>query len=344
MRTANDLETLEHQVELAQGDEAKAEALYQVASYQFERSLLFYNPIPWSGIRHYLLDDLNNDGGFRQPGESQLLFDNMQKHDMAANSLPIFLEVARRFPNTRAARDALFSAAVCHERLAEYNNYWRGIYAEGGHAGERMVTYRDVRAAYPKYRFPRGTLGWEPATRTVNRGPAWEPLPKPKPRPSRLARCVDLLNGCMNASFRLLNRIISDIEFTIKQGWLSLVLAAGWVFHWLWVVAMCGWVWFLWRRTREARELMRESLAGCNRRPAEERSNSHGLLEVTTSASVLNRFLHNDLRAEWLENVYDLEYKLRQVLQDKQGLSVVGFYLASHGMFALLLVRLLVNW
>ena len=101
---------------------------------------MFYNPLEWHGERHYLLVDLDERGAFRQPNESQILFDYMQKHDMAANSLPIFLEVVHRFPNTRAARDALFTAAVCHERLAEYNNYWREIYTEDGHAGERMVT------------------------------------------------------------------------------------------------------------------------------------------------------------------------------------------------------------
>jgi len=159
MRTANELERLEREVEAASTDEAKAEALYQVASYQFERSLLFYNPLEWNGQRHYLLVNLDERGAFREPNESQVLFDYMQKHDMAANSLPIFMEVVRRFPNTRAARDALYTAAVCHERLSEYNNYWRDIYRNGGNAGPRMVTYLDVRAAYPKYKFPPELLG-----------------------------------------------------------------------------------------------------------------------------------------------------------------------------------------
>ena len=344
LRTANDLETLESRVELAQGDEARAEALYQVASYQFERSLLFYNPIAWKGIRHYLLVDLDHDGGFRQPGESQLLFNYMQKHDMAANSLPIFLEVARRFPNTRAARDALFTAAVCHERLSEYNDYWRQIYAQDGHAGERMVTYNDVRTTYPKYKFPRGTLGWEPSTRTVNGGPGWEPTPKPKPRPSRLARAAELVNRWMNESFKLFNRVLTGVELIISQVWLGIVAGVSWALHWLWVLAMCGWLHFLWRRSREARSLMRESLAGCKTRPPDERSNSNVLLEVTPSVSVLKRFLHQDVRAEWLEAAYDLEYKVRQLIGDKRGISVVAFYLASHGLFAVLLIRLLANW
>ena len=144
MRTANDLERLEREVEIAEGDEAKAEALYQYASYQYQGMLLFYNPV-WRGARHYWLYDFDLNGAYRQPNESQILFEYMQKHDRAAHALPFYLEVVRRYPKTCAAQDALYTAAVCHQRLAEYNNYWRGIYLEGGHAGERLVvTNRNV--------------------------------------------------------------------------------------------------------------------------------------------------------------------------------------------------------
>lgn len=344
LRTANDLERLEREVEIAQGDEARAEALYQVASYQFERSLLFYNPIAWKGIRHYLLEDLDHSGGFRQPGESQLLFDYMQRHDMAANSLPIFMEVARRFPNTRAARDALFTAAVCHERLSEYNNYWREIYSRDGHAGERMVSYSDVRAAYPKYRIPRGTLGWEPATRTVNGGPGWDKLPKPKPRASRWARAAQLANSWANESFKLLNRVLTDLEYLLKHTWLGIVAAVGWVGHWLWILAMIGWLWFLWRRAGEARTLMEETLAQCKPRPIEERGNSHLSVGSNVVSATLDKYLGHDLRDRWLESSRDLTYKLRQVAEQRRGRMLIALYATTHGLFAVLLMRLALNW
>ncbi len=344
LRTANDLERLERQVETAQGDEARAEALYQVASYQFERSLLFYNPLEWHGQRHYLLVDLDERGAFRQPNESQILFDYMQKHDMAANSLPIFLEVVRRFPNTRAARDALFTAAVCHERLAEYNGYWREIYSEDGHAGERMVTYRDVRAAYPKYRFPRGTFGWEPATRTVNGRPGWIPLPTPRPRPSPLARAIRLANSWVSEGFKLLNRVLTDLEYLLKQACLAVVAALGWVAHWLWILAMIGWLWFLWRRAGEARTLMEEALAQCRPRPVEERGNSHLAVSNNVVSATLDKYLGHDLRDRWLESGRELTYKLRQVAEQRRGPALIALYAATHGLFAVLLLRLLVNW
>ena len=53
MKTIDALEHLEKVVDAAQGDEAKAEALYQLASYQFDADpLLFYNPSLWQGQRH----------------------------------------------------------------------------------------------------------------------------------------------------------------------------------------------------------------------------------------------------------------------------------------------------
>ena len=192
IQTANDLEALENAAGQARGDEAHAEALYQLASYQFGASkLLFYNPVAWNRERYWNLSELNGGGKFRAPNESQALWEYMQQHETYARALNIYLDVAQRFPRTPAARDALYSAAVCHERLSNYSPYWRDIYENGLHAGSRMVTYADVKATYPNYQMPRGTYAWEPATRTVSGGPAWSVPPKPappKPKPSRLAR------------------------------------------------------------------------------------------------------------------------------------------------------------
>jgi hypothetical protein len=176
-------------VSQAVDNEATAEALYQLASYQYEASnLLFYNPVLWDGDRYYELSYLALEGRYRAPNESQRLFAYMQEHETFARALKIYLEVVDRYPHTRAAKDALYTAAVCHERLSGYNPYWRNIYEAGLHAGQRMVSYADVKAAYPKYQLPRGTFDWQPSTRTVNDGPGWAAPPKPAPKPSRWAR------------------------------------------------------------------------------------------------------------------------------------------------------------
>ena len=262
---------------------------------------------------------------------------------MAANSLAIFLDVVRRFPNTRAARDALYTAAVCHERLAAYNEYWRNVYSGGGHAGERMVDYNFVRAAYPKYRLPRGTLGWEPSTRTVNGGPGWDALPKPKPRPSKCARGADLFNKWMNEFIKILNRIVSDVEYTLKTAWNAIASAIAWVFHWIWVITMCGWLWFLWRRATEARALMDEAIAQCSAGPAEEQENMRITSGPTTLFGKLDGYFGQDLCDRLRGHLTNFVFKLRQVGSDRRGRALIGLYAATHGLFAGLLFRLLIN-
>jgi TolA-binding protein len=187
VQTANDLEARERAVDQAAGDEAKAEAVYQLASYQYEASsLLFYNPLATPG--YWNLGQLESENRYRRPGEQQTLFQSTQEHDRLARALNIYLDVVDRFPRTRAARDALYTAAVCHERLSNYNPYWREIYQNGLHAGQRMVSYADVKATYPNYQLPRGTYGWQPSTRTVNSGPGWAAPPKPLPRLTKRER------------------------------------------------------------------------------------------------------------------------------------------------------------
>jgi hypothetical protein len=237
IQTANDLETLEQAVEDGAGDEAKAEALYQFASYQYEESsLLFYNPVSWTGGRYWNLGDLAGTGNYRATNEAEILFNYMQEHDTPARALKTYLEVVRRFPRTLAARDSLYSAAVCHERLSNYSPYWRGIYEAGLHASSRMVTYADVKAAYPGYQLPRGTYGWQPSTRTVNDAPGWAPPPKAVKRPTRTARLKMLVGS-------LANRLES---FWSKTGR-----------RWLTAITILVALWFTARLAKQNRKLLR---------------------------------------------------------------------------------------
>jgi TolA-binding protein len=241
VQTANVLEAMERAVTQAQGDEASAEAMYQLASYQFEASsLLFYNPVAWRGGRYFNLSEFASAGNYRTTNEPHILFAYMQEHDTLARALKIYLEVVKTFPRTRAARDALYTAAVCHERLANYNGYWRGVYVAGLHAGSRMVTYADVKAAYPTYQLPRGTYGWQPSTRTVNGGPGWAAPPKYIPPPTRMARL----------KIKLENFIDAIQLFWVEKGRRGLSL----------IVILFG-VWFTERIARQNRKLLRPKLA-----------------------------------------------------------------------------------
>lgn len=209
LKTIDVLERLEQAIDTAQGDEAKAEAMYQLASYQFDaNALLFYNPVAWRGQRYWLLSDLDGSEHLRLPNESQIIFNHAQSHETVARAIPIYLEIVNHFPQTKAAKDALYTAAVAHQHLSNLNPYWRSIYGQGLFVGSQLVTYADVKRNYPRYQLPRGTNGWEAATRTVNGGPGWAPPPKPKPLP-RLTRTQKLK--------RLWERMIHPLQTSIQH-------------------------------------------------------------------------------------------------------------------------------
>jgi outer membrane protein assembly factor BamD (BamD/ComL family) len=236
LKAIDELEWRSWAVETAEGDEAKAEALYQLASFQYESSVLtFYNAAAWeNGGRGALL---YGEGIRRLPDEQAVLRRHMEQVTPTARALAIYLEVARRYPQTKAARDALYTAAVCHERLADYNPYWRDAYHFGLHAGGRMVTYRDVKAAYPQYQLPRGTDGWEPVRRTVNGGPGWHAPPKRVPRP-RLAERVRLrlAAGVRQANESMTNAGEAAWAGYVRPGLLTLLAVAGVLGLWYAVV------------------------------------------------------------------------------------------------------------
>lgn len=178
LKTMDEMERVEARFWKASDDEAKAEALYQLGSYLYESSeLAFYNPAAWRGERFYAF---YYDQRFRAPGEAALMRRYMEAHEPLVRALRVYQRVVDEYPRTRAARDALYTAAVIHQRLGGFGLYWSGEYRQLLYAGERLVGYEDVRRAYPDYALPAGTYGWEPSTRTVNGHAAWPAPPKPK--------------------------------------------------------------------------------------------------------------------------------------------------------------------
>src|SRR5262249_19777387 len=149
--------------------------------------------------------------------------------------------------------------AVCNERLSEYNYYWRDIYQDGGHAGERMVTYRDVKRAYPDYRFPLGSNGWEPMTRTVNGGSGWATPPKPKPHPTKKQRILAKMRFMTMTTVEFLQQII-DGTVTLTTAFL----------HCLWFGFSFSSLCFVFRYAQHSRTLFREELARCKPRRVEK--------------------------------------------------------------------------
>jgi hypothetical protein len=257
MQTLSDLERLQGEVARARGDEEHAEAMYQLASYFYEGELLFYNPAAWRGARAEMIGSLG-ESNYRAPAEAQKIWEYVQEHEGAARALALYLEVVRLYPRTRAARDSLYTAVLCHQRLSNFNGYWRDLYERGLHAGARLVTLADVRREYPQYRLPAAG-DWKPSTRTVSGGPAWPAPPKPKP-----------LTGFERARAKL-----KRAELRVQQAWELFGGVYGGRVR-VWTVAALRWsvvalvalfVLGLFRRTRRTRRFLYRQLVRHLRRP-----------------------------------------------------------------------------
>jgi hypothetical protein len=85
-------------------------------------------------------------------------------------------------------------------------------------------------------------------------------------------------------------------------------------------------------------------LARCKPRPTEERGNAHLMVGPNLVFATLDKYLGHDLRDKALEAGRDLGFKLRQIGSDRRGRALVAFYAATHALFIVLLLRLLVNW
>lgn len=319
LSTANTIEQFEQRVTEAQGDEAKAEALYQLASYEYQGNLQVYNPALWGGLRHYFLADLLNRGPLRMPGEPAILLEYMQKHDQAACALPLFLDVAHRFPNTRAARDALYSAAVCHIRLRDYNQYWRQVYESGGRAGPMMVTFADVKQAYPDYRFPRGSTGWQPATRTVNGGPGWAPPPKKPPKVTRWRKLLNAYERTLLILKPIIEKITTDIRtfFGLLIGVGAAIVST--IYHMLCAGLAALGFWLCSPEAIRNVQLFCAGLSKCESRPRTSLYASERCLDLSASSSSMRGFLGRCARDEWVEKGKDAIYLLLQL--DESGRS-----------------------
>ncbi|MDQ3687917.1 MAG: hypothetical protein M3430_20255, partial [Acidobacteriota bacterium] len=315
MKTADDLERLEVAARTAQGSEAKAEALYQLASYQYEASeLLFYNPALWKGMR---FTSLYYDLTHRAPNEPQIYRAYMEEHEPVVRALKIYLQLAREYPQTRAARDALYTAAVCHERLSNFDFYWPKQYQLGLYPGARLVNYRDVRKTFPSYQLPRGTDGWEPLRRTVNGGSAWDVPPKPPP----LTR--------MDQARRRIKRLE---QYAVK-GWVLFgELGGGRLRRWSLVVFILFVALITLRATRRAhRFLFVRFMRAINRRRAAR------TLSLYAPASTYAAHLPYTSGTKFYNASWNVAGSLWRLALDRRGRTALALSVVTHGLLSALM-------
>ena len=316
LKTAADLERLTAAAERAGGSEAKAEALYQLASYLYEGSYLkFYNPSAWRGMRAEMLYSLD-ETRYRAPGEAETVWQHTREHESLSRALDLYLEIADRYRGTRAAPDALYTAVLCHQRLSQFNAYWRRAYEELGlHAGARVVTLADLRRAYPRYRPPADGL-WEPSTRTVNGSPAWPAPPAPKK-----------LTGTERARLRL-----RRAEALAVKGWaLAGEVAGGRVRRWTLALLCALAAAALWRATRRSRATLYELL----RAAAARRKRHHAALARPASSYAAHD--QSAPAARLRDAAADVGRTLLGLLLDERGRAALAVNLLTHGLLTALL-------
>jgi TolA-binding protein len=322
LKTLDDLERLGREAERAEGDEAKAEALYQLASYFYEGNLLTYNPAAWRAMRAEMLDSLD-ETEYRAPAEAQTIWRHAQDHEAPARAVALYLEVVRLYPRARAAPDALYTAILCHQQLANFNGYWRGVYDRGLHAGSRLVTFADLRREYPKYRPPTEVGRWQPSTRTVSGGPAWPEPPKPR-----------RLTGMERARLKL-----KRAELRVVQGWELFGEVAGgrarrWTLkglRWLSVLLAGLFVLRVLRRTRRTRRFLYRRLVRRLKRGRETRAH-----EVYAPKSSYAAHLPHARGGTLWASVSDGAGALARLALHERGRAALAVNLFTHGLLTAL--------
>lgn len=324
-QTLDRLERLQAAIDCAADDEAKAEATYQLASYFYEGTLITYNPAAWRGARATMLGTLD-EAQYRSPNEAHTVWRHAQEHEAASRALSLYLDVVRLYPRTRAARDALYTAMLCHDRLSNYNGYWRARYEQGLHAGERMVTLADLRRAYPDYRLPFDGH-WEPSTRTVGGDPAWPAPPKPRK-----------LTGMERARLKL-----ERAELRASQAWeLFGEVAGGRARHytlaavrWSLVLIISITTLLIFRLTRRSRAVLFDLLA----RLSERRAPTVELLPAHSSSYGAHEPYTQAARARAAAR--DLWRGLFRIILDERGRAALALNLLTHGLLTALLYALM---
>jgi outer membrane protein assembly factor BamD (BamD/ComL family) len=323
MRTLEDLERLQGEVERARGDEERAEALYQLASYFYEGELHFYNPAAWRGMRAEMIGSLG-EPSYRAPAEAQTVWAYAQEHEGASRALALYLEVARLYPRTRAARDSLYTAILCHQRLSNFNGYWREMYGRGLHAGAALVTLSDLRRAYPQYRLPRAG-DWKPSARTVGGAAAWPAPPGPR-RLTRTERARVRLGRAERGVARAWG-LFGEVYGGRVRAWT--VAAARWA-----VVALTGCaVLLVFRRTRRARRFLYRRLAR-RRRSSRTRPARETYAPASSYAAHVAHARGPRLRSAATQTARDL--LLRLALHER-GRAALALNLFTHGLLTVLL-------
>jgi outer membrane protein assembly factor BamD (BamD/ComL family) len=135
----------------ARSRESKATAAYRYASYHYKNgTLLFYNAALWNGRRAWLFDTYWNK---RQEtsADTGAVRRHMYAHEVYAHTRVLCEHIAREYPDTPAAPLALYRAACCAHRLADFNGWWREEDNRSDLERQAILLMRRMARRYPKH-------------------------------------------------------------------------------------------------------------------------------------------------------------------------------------------------
>lgn len=125
LATAHALARLHRAYSKARGDEAKARAIYALASYyQHRRNLLLYNPSLWQGDRAFAYQ-LSWNENVASDADARAWRRHCYEHECLARTRALCLEIVHRYPRSSVAAKAAYTAGVACFRLAGLNEWWR---------------------------------------------------------------------------------------------------------------------------------------------------------------------------------------------------------------------------
>lgn len=149
LETIHDLRRLKAAVTAAHTPEVKAQSLYSLATYYYvRRNLLLYNAPLWQGIR------ADNFGFFWNTGHLSKQDDiaahkHQYEHECLNRAREICFKIVRRYPNSSVAPKALYRAACCSRRLANFNGWWRKENSRHNYWKESVRLMNEMARRYP---------------------------------------------------------------------------------------------------------------------------------------------------------------------------------------------------
>ena len=151
LTSVRDLRRLKENVRKAQTPNAKAEALYALASYYYKkRNLLLYNPSLWNGWRAVHFGCYWNPKHATKQDISAARRHHYE-HECVNRARVICLDIVKRYPRSPVAPNALYRAACCARWLADFNSWWRGENKRHDFWTEAIRLMEQVPRRYPKH-------------------------------------------------------------------------------------------------------------------------------------------------------------------------------------------------